>query len=320
LAVKNGHNSLVETGEIIPPPANLNPLQTDEIAEVRGKQLRRSLLLSSLIGAATGTLTALAFIWKITHPQQTSLLFWGFIGSGGAASGGAFVVALVSVIKLVKGPPRGARSPVKALRKFYSYSLISKGTIFAKVQAEAMFFLHPDAIASIGGWRGFNDYWTEVNNQIVESLRSVCENRLTGTRVEVLGVKPSATSENSRRFMVSIAFQTTYDQQDILGVYNTHTEGPWIFSAENEVVMKDSRWYLACAEWTGQPDPSWTAKRSGTAKGSFPEKLTGEIVPCPECGAQYRASDYRDDARVWLCSDCNSVLPRKDVGTSSGPQ
>ena len=44
-----------------------------------------------------------------------------------------------------------------------------------------------------------------------------------------------------------------------------------------------------------------------------PPEGTNEAEPlksCPHCGASYREGDYRPDAPVMLCSQCQEVLPR----------
>lgn len=225
----------------------------DEIVEVRRKQLRHRLSMSCMIGAGVGTVVTLCFVWLAYHPTQWGIGAIAIVALGSSVSGGAFLTALVTTIKLGVKPSRGGSSPNQALTKFYSNVLVSKGTIYSKVQAEAMFVLHPSAVTSIGGWKGFETYWTGVNNQIFTHLRSVCKNYPTGTRAEVTSVKPVAASPDNKRFLVTISFQTKYDKQNLVGVYDTFTEGPWKFIAENEVVMEDGRWFVASAEWAGRP-------------------------------------------------------------------
>ena len=52
--------------------------------------------------------------------------------------------------------------------------------------------------------------------------------------------------------MVKIAFQTKYDKKNLIGQYDTYTEGPWIYNAENEIIKEGGRWFLSSADWTGQ--------------------------------------------------------------------
>ena len=224
----------------------------DEIVEVRRKQLRHRLSLSFMIGVGVGTIVALCFGWLVYHPTQWGIGAIAIIGLGSSVTAGAFLTALVTVIKLGVKPSQGGRSPIQALNKFYSSVLISRGTIYSKVQAEAMFFLHQNAVTAIGGWTGFEKYWTGVNNQIFGQLTSLCKNAPTGTSFEVRSIKPVTTSPDNKRFLVTISFQTKYDKQNIVGVYDTFTEGPWTYTAENDMVMENGRWYLASAEWNGR--------------------------------------------------------------------
>jgi len=40
-------------------------------------------------------------------------------------------------------------------------------------------------------------------------------------------------------------------------------------------------------------------------------EVRAAALQCPECGARYRSTDYREDAEVWFCSACKGVLRRK---------
>jgi hypothetical protein len=226
--------------------------EMDEIVEVRRKQLRRRLSQSSMIGAGVGAIVALCIAWLAYHPTQWGIGAIAIIGIGTSVFATAFLTVLATAIKLGAKSSRGGRSPSQALSKFYSNVLVSRGTIYSKVQAEAMLFLHPTAVTSIGGWKGFETYWTGVNEQIYRQLASICKNSPTGASVGVISVKPAANSTDNKRFLVTMPFRTKYDKQNLMGVYDTFTEGPWNYTAENEVVMEDGRWYLASAEWTGR--------------------------------------------------------------------
>jgi hypothetical protein len=226
--------------------------EMDEIVEVRRKQLRHRLSQASMMGAGVGAIVGLCIAWLACHPTQWGIGAIAIIGIGTSVFATALLTVVTIAIKLGAKPSRGGGSPIQALTKFYSNVLVSRGTIYSKVQAEAMFFLHPSVVTSIRGWKGFETYWTGVNDQIYRQLASICRNSPTGTSVGAISVKPVANSTDSNRFLVTISFRTKYDKQNLMGTYDTYTEGPWSYSAENEVVMEDGRWYLASVEWTGR--------------------------------------------------------------------
>jgi hypothetical protein len=160
---------------------------------------------------------------------------------------------LSNAAKLMLGPPKAATTPEESLKKFYSASLVAAGSLDqSKVQADALAYLHPDAVARIGGWSGFEQHWVSANTQVVEYLRTICKSPLTQSRFEIRDVRKLASGNGSNRFQVTLAF-TVISGVDNPGFSRATTLGPWLYTAEHEMLNDDGRWYLAAAEWAGVP-------------------------------------------------------------------
>lgn len=57
---------------------------------------------------------------------------------------------------------------------------------------------------------------------------------------------------------------------------------------------------------------TWTAiTKKGTPEGEYShvnEKTT--YHNCPNCGHEYKTSEYSKDANLWLCSACKAPVPK----------
>ena len=77
-------------------------------------------------------------------------------------------------------------------------------------------------------------------------------------------------------------------------------------------------WFKRWAERQSRANEEERNQRERRARERMRKPVTQPVrevraaaLQCPECGAQYRSTDYRDDAEVWFCSACKGVLRRK---------
>lgn len=234
-----------------------NKASKDEFVAVWRQQRLKSIGLFSIF--IVGGVIGFFMIGAIGRGEQTNpnpvsrLMNFAAMGAVVFAFGLGVWKVLSNAVKLMLGPPKAAETPEESLRNFNSASLVAAGSLDqSKVQADAIAYLHEDAIARIGGWSGLERHWVSANTQVVEYLKSVCKSPLTQSRFEIRDVKKLGSGNGSNRFQVTLAF-SAISGVDNPGFSRATTLGPWLYVAEHEMLNTDGRWYLAAAEWPGVP-------------------------------------------------------------------
>jgi hypothetical protein len=165
-----------------------------------------------------------------------------------------FTILVIRDLLQLVGHPMASRSPTESIKLFYKGVLTETGKLAevfdtTLVNSDSMFYLRPGAVESIGGWSGFEAHWNAANKEILEHARSIATHPISYTEVKISGIKPTATSEGCCRYSVSIAVSSWYPKKG--DSTHSYKDSESLYTAENELLVEDGRWYLTSAKWNG---------------------------------------------------------------------
>jgi len=176
-----------------------------------------------------------------------------------------FVVGLVITIsqirKLFLGPPKAGSTAERTIRQFYEAVLLPVGQFNPRMELAAFLCLLNRAQQELGQWKGFCEYWKDVNKEIVKELKQQAsqeagsERSVDSTSIDVERSTILNETETYAPYVVGVTFSVnakSVKDGNVDPDERAVKMGPYRYRVHGEAFRIGDRWYLGSGRWNAQ--------------------------------------------------------------------